>query len=240
MNSFPNLEPSRTVIINGFSNSIELEKYKNAIFNPETMLEQYSVSQSNLLFILFYDLRESIKFLNNFKKSSSNFSLNISFTISKYELPRKNEDCSEKNKQSTVMFEFIGIDMNIADEFVINLLKPYGDIKELKGTSPLLKVIEFYSIKDATKAFNTLNNSPFGAGEIQCRWDWDLLACSRRDYLKITDEFIKSKPTVIVNYSIPEPVKRFKIDQDGNKNMFIDQFDKFIIENIAEIEKLFL
>lgn len=231
------LEPTRTVLITGFSSVENLEKYKEMIFNPDTMMESYTVSQSKILFLMFFDLRDSVKFFSAFKKQSLNSGLNISYTISKYELPKKNEECSDKNKQSTIIFEFVGIEIKIEDNFIVNFLKQYGEVKDLKGTSPYIKVIEFYSIKDAIKAFKALNGSPFATGEIQCKWDWDLTTTTRVAYIKLTDEFIKRK---IQNdeSSVSESIKRYKLNE-SNKNMFVELFDRFISEHIDEIEHLY-
>lgn len=230
------LEPTRTVLITGFGNLESLEKYKDAFFNPETMLESYSVPQSKILFLMFYDLRDSVKFFNFFKKQNQNTNLQISYTISKFELPKKNEECSEKNKQSTIIFEFVDIDVKIEDNFIVNFLKQYGEVKELKGTSSFLKVIEFYSIKDAIKAFKALNGSPFATGEIQCKWDWDLTSSARVSYIKLTDEFIKRSAQA--EEVISDQTKRYK-PIGTSKNMFLELFDSFIAKNISEIEDLF-
>ena len=130
---------------------------------------------------------------------------------------------------------FFGI--KIEDNFIVNFLKQYGEVKDLKGTSPYLKVIEFYNIKDAAKAFKALNGSPFAAGEIQCKWDWDLTTSTRVSYIKLTDEFIKGK---IQNdeSSVSESIKKYKLNE-SNKNMFIELFDKFISEHIDEIENIY-
>lgn len=234
--SSSSLEPTRTVLITGFANMESLEKYRDTVFNPETMIENYTAPQSKILFLMFYDLRDSVKFFNFFKKQNQSSNLHISFTISKFELPKKNEECSEKNKQSTIIFEFVNMDVKIEDNFIVNFLKQYGEVKELKGTSSFLKVIEFYSIKDAMKAFKALNGSPFATGEIQCKWDWDLTSSTRVSYIKLTDEFIKKSSQV--EESVPEQIKKYKVS-GSSKNMFLELFDNFIGENILEIEKLF-
>lgn len=231
---------TRTLIIAGFSNSEELENYKNTVFNPDKMVEYYIITQSNLLFLIFYDLRESIKFFNNFK----NEELYISYTISKYELPKKNEECSEKCLQSTIIFNFKNIEVKIEDNFVSNFLKQYGEIKSVKTIGTAQKNVEFYDIRDAKKAFNALNNSPFGTGEIVCSWSWDIPVGTRLEYIKKTDDFIKSH---MQGESMPKrskiennKIEVNKIENSSNKkNMFIALFDKFIAENIVEIDKIF-
>lgn len=231
------LEPTRTILITGFTSIEQLDKYKESIFNPDTMMESYTVPQSKILFLMFFDLKESVKFYNTFKKQSFNGGLSISYTISKYELPKKNEECTEKNKQSTIIFEFAGMEIKIEDNFIVNFLKQYGEVKDLKGTSPFLKIIEFYSIKDAIKAFKTLNGSPFATGEIQCKWDWDLPSSTRVAYIKLTDEFIK-RSIKTEEITVSDQIKKYK-QSESTKNMFVELFDNFIAENIKDIESLF-
>lgn len=230
------LSPTRTLIIAGFCDSQELEEYKNSVYAAEKIAEYYTIPQSNILFLVFYDLRESMRFYNNFKHED----LSISYTISKHELPKKNEECMERNLQGSVTFCFKNIDIRIEDNFVTNFLKQYGEVKALKNSSAYQKTIEFFDIRDARKAFNALNNSPFGTGEITCFWTWDIPVWSRIEYLKLADEFIKQKKN-------EAPPKRARIEikpearigANGKKNMFVALFDRFIAENIIEIEKMF-
>lgn len=224
------MEPTRTLIIAGFNSSEELEEYKNAVFNPEDMFEYYTIPKSNILFLVFYDVRKATEFLDEFKDEG----LNISYTISKYELPKKNEECTEKHLQSTVLFQFNNVEVGVDDKFMFGFLKPYGEIRKIKPGSVSIKIVEFFDSRNAKKAFNSLNNSLFGDGKIQCLWTWDIPISTRIEYIKMADEFIKK-------YSLnnTEPVKRVKSEEKTNKNMFIALFDKFIAENILEIEKIF-
>lgn len=229
------MNPTRTIIIAGFCNAEALDTYRSSVFNHEKMIEHYSLPTPHMLFLIFYDLRESIKFYSSFRSEE----LNISYTISKYEFPKKNEECTEKNLQSTVVFTFKGIDVKIDDSFITGFLKQYGEVKALKATKPYQKIIEFYDIRSARKAFSVLNGSPFGTGDVHCGWEWDIPASVRVDYLKQADEFIRM-------YSggdeVPPP-KKIRVDGicDGTsrKNMFIALFDKFIVNNIMDIERMF-
>jgi hypothetical protein len=225
---------TRTLIIAGFTTPEDLESYKNTIFDPSKMVEFYIIQQSNILSLIFYDSREAAKFYNSFSSDG----LDVSYTISKYEFPKKSEECSERNLQSTVVFNFKNIEIKIEDNFFMNFLKQYGEIKSIKSTSNHQKVVEFFDIRDARKAFKEFNGAPFGSGEISCAWAWDMPAGTRVEHIKVTDEFIKSqlhRDTV--------PTKRIKIEDSteskSKKNIFIAQFDKFIAENIVEIEKMF-
>lgn len=224
------MDPTRTLIIAGFNSMEELEEYKNAVFNPDEMLEYYIVPKSNILFLVFYDVRKASEFLDVFKDDT----LNISYTISKYELPKKNEECTEKHLQSTVLFQFNNVEVGVDDKFMFGFLKPYGEIRKIKPGSVNIKIVEFYDFRDARKAFNALNNSLFGDGKIQCFWTWDIPISTRIEYIKMADEFIKK-----YTLKAGESVKRVKVEEKTNKNMFVALFDKFIAENILEIEKIF-
>jgi len=229
------MNPTRTVIIAGFSTREELEEYRASVFSPDRMAEHYSLPDPNILFLVFYDLRDSVKFSTGFRAGD----LSISYTISMHEFPKKNESCSEENLQSTVTFTFKGIDIKIDDSFVMGFLKQYGDIRALKATQAYQKSIEFYDIRSARKAFGALNASPFGTGEISCEWDWDMSARARMEYVKQADEFIRA-----YTRKEGEPVaKKMKVEgstcETTKKNMFIALFDRFIVDNIMEIEKIF-
>lgn len=220
-------EPTRTVIIAGFQSNEELEEYKNSVFNPEKMVEYYTIPQTRIIFIIFYNITESINFYSNFRSES----LRINYTISKYELPKKNEVCTERSLQGTVSITFKNIDMKVEDDFVKNFLKQYGEIMSVKsGAQMNQKIVEFFDIRDAQKMFNTMNNSPFGTGELQCAWMWDMSVSTRVNYIKLADEFIRSQADGLV--------KRVKVEKNSRKNIFVDLFDKFIAKNILEIERM--
>jgi len=224
------MPPTRTVMILGFESPEELMEYRTAAFDPELMAEFYTVPKNNLLFFIFYDLRDSVKFTENFR----NPRIKAFYTISKYEIPRKGEECTEKSLQSTICFIFNNLDVSIEDDFVISFLSQYGNIRNLKDSEVAQKTIEFYSIKDARKAFSSLNGTSFGTGEIKCSWSWDIALKERIEYIRLTDAFIKKGFTCETS-----PVKRPKIDipADGDKNILLKLFDQFIARNINEIEK---
>ncbi|ELA41548.1 uncharacterized protein VICG_01412 [Vittaforma corneae ATCC 50505] len=230
------LNPTRTLIIAGFCDSQELEEYKNSVYNSEKMVEYYTIPHHNVLFLVFYDLRESVKFYSNFKHEE----LGISYSISKHELPKRNEECTEKHLQGSVIFFFKNIDVKIEDNFVINFLKQYGEIKALKYSSTYQKTIEFFDIRDARKAFNALNGSPFGTGEISCFWAWDIPVGSRVEYIRLADELIRQGGSEASPKRARIEIKSdAKVEASSKKNMFVAAFDKFIVENIMEIEKMF-
>lgn len=229
------MSPTRTVIIAGFNSPEELEEYRKEVFTPEKMAEYYTIQEKNILFLVFYDVREAVKFSNAVR----NDDLSISYTISRRELPKRNEECTEKNLQGSVVFWFKGIDVRIEDNFVLNFLKQYGEIKTLKASTAYQKTIEYFDIRDARKAFNTLNNSPFGTGEISCSWAWDIPAASRIEYMKLADEFIKGTSHRDGNVQTKRLKTDVFVESGTRKSMFVALFDKFIADNVMEIERMF-
>lgn len=221
-------EPTRTLMIGGFSDRDELESFRDTVFDPERMADSYA-PQANILFLVFYDPRESAKFFSSFRNSH----LKASYTISKYELPRKGEGALEKNMQGSINFVFKDLEVPVEDSFITSFLKQYGEVREVRNSKPSQKTVEFYDIRDARRAFAALNGSPFGAGEIRCMWVWDLPLGERSEHLKLADDFVRRHSGVAKD---PNPPKRMRVG-NTKKNPFVSLFDRFIGENILEIEK---
>lgn len=230
------LIPSRTVIVHGFADNLEYDEFKATMLPEEKVFETYTIPKTNFLFIMFYDLRDSMKFKNSFSSDH----LYIQYTISKYEIPRKTDECVAENLQSTVSFQFKDIEINIEDTFIVNFLKQYGEIKELKISKPQQKTVEFYDFRSAKKAYETLNESSFGTGVVKCKWMWDISTQMRTEYLSQTDDLLKklSAPVPVHSQEMDEPSKRAKLEQSESKNPFINIFDNFIAENISAVEKV--
>lgn len=227
------LEPTRTVLITGFEDADEFERFKETNLPADKIIEHYTIPKTNFLFVIFGDARDAIKFVKNFSSET----LSIQYTISKHEIPRKADECNEKNMQSSINFLFKGVDVNIEDSFIANFLKQYGDIRELRNSKPQQKTVEFYDIKSARKAFDALNDSPFGTGIVKCRWVWDISQYHRNEYLKRTDELLKEFVD-IVQQEIRTNPKRVKLGGAGAKSPFIELFDDFIVDNLVEVERI--
>ncbi|KAI5174974.1 hypothetical protein PAEPH01_2108, partial [Pancytospora epiphaga] len=237
------LEPTRTVLISGFQDEASHEEYRKSKIPREKIMEEYTIQKTNMLFMIFYDVRDAIEFVRNFSEDS----LSIHHTISKYEIPRRGDECGEKNIQSSVNFYFKGLDVVIEDSFISSFLHQYGEIREVRNSKPHQKTVEFFDIRSARKAFASLNESAFGTGVVKCRWVWDLLLSHRTEYLRLTDSLLKDAETLFRSTASQATPKRFKSNTSesggltaaNGKNLFIDLFDKYICENIAEVEKAF-
>lgn len=223
------LEPTRTFLISGFKDQEEFDLFKKELETNENIAETYTIAKTNFLFAIFYDISEAVSFVTNFSSDH----LSIQHTISKYEIPRKMEDATEKNMQSTINFIFRGFEQSIDDNFIVNFLKQYGKIRELKISKPFQKTIEFCDIRSARKAYNALNNSAFGNGTLKCKWMWDISSSQKAEYIRLTDDLLKD--LILEEENV---VKRVKLENKSNKHPLITLFDDFITENICEIEKM--
>lgn len=231
------LEPTRTLLIVGFENTEAYEHYRDSSIPHDKIVEHYTIPKSNFLFVIFYDVRDAIEFVKNFPDGP----LRVQHTISKYEIPRKIDECSEKSLQCSINFLFRGLEVNIEDGFMANFLKQYGDIREVRNSKPQQKTVEFFDIRGAVKAFETLNESTFGAGIVKCRWVWDLPLNQRAEYLRLTDVLLKQFAN-LPGENVAPVSKRARVGEpasSSNKNVFIALFDRFIGENIGDVEKAF-
>lgn len=232
------LEATRTILITGFKNTKEYEEYVKTKLNMELVAEYYTIPPTNFLFVVFYDLREAIKCYKEFCGGQSH--LKASYTISKYEISKKVDDCSEKNLQSSINFYFKNVEILIDDIFITNLLKKYGKIRELRNCKPNQRTVVFYDIRSAKNAFLALNNSEFDKGVIKCRWVWDLSMGQRSEYLCITDELLQGVNILTKKGEVNENKnKRNKLNKiHKKKDVITDTFDKLIINNLNIIEKI--
>lgn len=244
MQSERQLVPTRTLILHGFKDAAEYEKFKDTLVPKDTVHETYTIPKTNFLFIMFYNLKDSMKFKKLFSDDLSgaieNYShIKVKYTISKYEIPKRSEECNVDNKQSTVNFTFKDMEMNIEDTFIVNFLKQYGEVKEIKISKPQQKTVEFYDFRSAKKAYDTLNESVFGTGTVLCKWMWDLSIQHRAEYLKQTDELLRmlTSPVPVHSEDSLPPSKKIKTVESLN-HPFVSLFDDFIAENISNIERI--
>lgn len=229
------LDSTRTLLIIGFKNTEEYIDFAKNKLPLNQIQEYYTVLRTNFLFVFFYDLRDAIKYYKEFDKPG----LSIRYTISKYEISRKSEECSESNFQGSINLFFNGISVDLKDSQITSTLKVQEDIREIRNCKPNLKTIVFYDIRDAKNVFKRLNDFKFEDGVIKCRWAWDLSIYQRSEYLAKTDELLKTIGGLSRETKGEQSVKRIKIEKISNKNVLINLFDRFIVENIGHIEKIF-
>ena len=225
------LDATRTLLISGFKSTEEYDKFLSTRVPMEQIAENYTIPRTNFMFLIFYDVRDSMSFYRNFKVDG----LQIRYTISKYEV-KKADDKGEANLQGSINVLFRGITMPIDDTLATNIFKNYGAIRELRNCRANQKTVEYFDIRCAQKAFEALNNSSFGEGTIKCRWVWDVSVSQRAEYLRLTDELLKG---VIDPKEVTSPQKRQKVNgMVGKKNPVLAVFDRFIGSNILEIERV--
>ncbi|KAI5149828.1 hypothetical protein ENBRE01_1144 [Enteropsectra breve] len=235
------IPPSRSIVIFGFKSVAELEKFRKDHILEDKVQDCYCAPKTNLLFVIFYDVRQAVSFRNDFK----NKNLKILHTISKYEIPKKkDQQATEKNLQSTISLEFVDTQVEQGNPLLWKLLEKCGAIREIRENSKEKIVIEYYDQRLAVKAFSTLNELPINQGYVKCSWEWDLSFETRIEYLKITDALLRESLSGMpapAKQSAPEPVqvKKLKTEDVFNKSSFTKLFDKFIAGNIEDIEKMF-
>lgn len=231
-NAFCELPQTRTVYVLGLQNKEDLDKFKAENVKDGNVHDIFTVGSSLVLFISFYDLREA----QNFAASNFGEGIKIEHTISRYEIPKRGDDCTEKNMQASLNFLFKNADHPIEDDAVFELVKEYGDIHEIRNSKQIQKTVEFYDVRSARKAYEALLYRPYGGGVIKCRWVWDLSFATRNEYLRKTEaicnEFVEADQLADYN------TKRTKLQESSEKNIFTRVFDEFIIENLAEIERM--
>lgn len=215
------LPPTKTVMVHGFDSSDLIDSFVSS-FPDGDLADFYYLSKNNILFLLFNDIRTAIKFHNSRVQN-----LSFSFTISKYEIPKQNESCSEGNFQSSVCFSLQGAEED--ESLLLSHISNFVEIKDMRIIQGD-KVVEFYSITDARHAYNSLNGTDFNGGTLVCRWEWDISHNNRKAYVLKTD-------TIMKRHLYPSTNKRVKINVESSKNPFIRLFDKFIVENLNEIER---
>lgn len=216
-------KPTRTLLVIGDSKLIEDFKNKSDI------REIYNHPKvKNAFIIIFYDIRKSESYFKDLKQNTTVF-----YTISKYEVPQEPDKCDESKNQGTV---YITLRSNnkteINDNEFMNYLNGFGEIKEVKLTSGLIKCIEYYDTRSSKKVREALNNKNYEGNPVTVRNVWDLNSKTRSEiFNKIENELHK--------FELPEVKdKRKKIVIKKNiKIPFSDLFDEFITENLDLISK---
>lgn len=233
MDTSRNLVPTRTLMVTGFKDMEALEEFKTNKVDKEKIKDIYTAEDIPKLFILFFDFRDAQEFL----QEHNNSEIEIVHTISKYEIPRRGDDCGERNMQSSLNLLFKNTKSPVEDDALRALAKEYGDVREIRNSRPFQKTIEFCDMRDARKALELLSNKPYDDGVIRCRWVWDLSFASRIEYVRRTRPF-QDLPTHQDNITDSMRVKRQRINSVPFRSVFIRLFDDFIVENLTEIEKM--
>ncbi|ORD97173.1 OML2 [Hepatospora eriocheir] len=225
--------PTRTLLITGLDNENQVEKFIS-MQSQDSILETYRVPKTCLLFITFFDIRNSIDLLKNLNLLKDQFpNLNIFYTISKNELPSNEDECKEKNNQASVIVQYKNF--NLSSDKIYDLASTCGEIRECRMDKVGQKIYEYFNIKAAKIALNELNLADFEGGNVKTKPVWDIMPNQKATILNRTDQIIKEeldKKQINLN----ESIKRIKTSK--SKNIFIDQFDEFIINNLSQIERL--
>lgn len=225
------LVPTRTVVFRKFSDKSEMEAFRANNLRLDSVAETYPSEDFTAVFAIFFDLREAIKVVEKYRDDPK---VTASHTISKYELPKRGDNCKDKNKQSSINILLKNVN-GVGDNDIEEMAAEYGEIRDIRNPKPLQRTIEYYDRRDAAKAYDALSNKFYMGGIVRCRWVWDLAFVVRNEYLDRTKEIpldgYKDDDSEATS-------KRYKTNDFKQENIFLRIFDECIVENLTEIEKL--
>ncbi|ORD94679.1 hypothetical protein ECANGB1_233 [Enterospora canceri] len=261
-----NLPSLRTILVTNFRNEDEFRRFKQVL--PEQIIyEHYTISNFMNLFITFFDIRDSISFYQKFRdprsrreikgveeNSGDSFSeLEFTFTISRNEMQKGNEEVQFKNNQSSVIVYFKNVDFDCSDQMVIKYMQQFGEIKDIRLSKPQQKIMEFYDFRDARKAVSQLDNATFGTGFIRIKFVWDTMMNYKIEFVKRTDGLLRA--TAEESSIRIEPAKKQKMDEKESRvdmefiqpttraikhnpdvYAYYNVLDEFIVRHLDEIE----
>lgn len=219
--------PTRTLVIVGDQKT--LENFSIEMKNRNDVREVYRHQRvENALVVILFDIRKAEVLYKELKASN----ILAYYTISKYEVPQEHDKCDESKNQGTVYITLRN-NKNVDDNDFMRHLNTFGDIKEVKLSSGLIKCLEYYDTRSASRMREALNNKSYGGCSVSVRNVWDLNSKVRNEILnKVEGELHKAE--------LPESKdKRVKLttSKKGEMLPFTDIFDEFIVENLDLISE---
>lgn len=253
---------TRTILITGFKDTTHRDEWLSREQTAPGIREAYVLGDTPALFLCFYDIRASEKYLRQFSTAG----LHAHYTLSRYELPKRADECGPSNRQASVLFFFKGFTAPVDDEAVREHALTFGAIRELRNSKPFQKVIEFYDARDAEKAHAASQNIPFANGFLHSRFVWDITFGYRNELLQAANRIVgdyaaleaaqggkkegrrgerksredtaSSKEKGSGSTAVSDGrAKRVRLSSD-KRNVFLKIFDKLIIENLGAVEKV--
>ncbi|KAF9763369.1 Protein MEI2-like 2 [Nosema granulosis] len=215
-------KPTRTLVIVGDSKT--LEKIASDLKNKPDVREIYKHQRfTNALVAIFYDIRKAEAVYKDIKSTNTV----VYYSISKYEVPQEIDKCDESRNQGTVYITLKN-NRNVNEKEFMKHISSFGEIKEIKLTSGLIKCVEFFDTRSASKIREALNNKSYGNCSVSVRNVWDLNSKTRTELLNRVEQEIQK-------IEVPD-VKKRKITNKKTENIpFGDLFDEFIVENLDKI-----
>ncbi|KAI5180024.1 hypothetical protein NEOKW01_0353 [Nematocida sp. AWRm80] len=225
-------EVTRTLLVTNFPRTvqhkeiIELCKRHGEIRNYFTMHDKDAV-----LFITFYNIKSAedayIVLLTDKK-----YSLQVKYSIWNKEIPKGSDTCSEDKNQGSIAY-------TSSEEYPPENPK---DVYESLQTGKE-RTIRFYDSRKALEHYKYLKKT-YPRSNPRFIWDNDLR--KRRTLLQAAEEIVKHTPIDFYSHNnkdilSPTP-KRRTLSTESNKkvkqsNWLLSLFDKYIIDNAAEIAK---
>lgn len=223
---------TRTLFISGIKDVEENNEIMNYIKSNTSVKESYTIQNNNsLLFVLFYDIRESERMMEDL----NNMGKNVIFTVSKYEIPREVDRCDWNKNQSTILLVSRGLDTPLGEPELKVLFSEFGDIKCIREYKPFQRFLEFYDSRCTKKAFDKLHDKSYKNGTILIRFVWDMTSKQRWDIINDTDLILKSLSIPLTTETDNSAVGHGR-NKIYEKNVFLRALDDFIVDNLDEIE----
>lgn len=227
----PELKPTRTLLVSGIKTQEENEQIRAFISKQGEVKEMYTIQDSvHVLFAIMYDIRDSEKALNGLRAQGKS----VTYTVSKYEIPREVDRCDETKNQGTLLLVSRDLDAPFTEEEVRKMFEGFGTLKCIREYKTFQRFIEFYDSRSAVAAQKKLHETAYGKGTIIIRFVWDTTTKQRWAMINNTDAILKAAD--LDNRSM------LRRDADASKkiyekNEFLRALDDFIINNLDKIEK---
>ncbi|XP_050375448.1 protein MEI2-like 4 isoform X2 [Argentina anserina] len=155
--------PSRTLFVRNINSNIEDSELR-------TLFEQYGDIQTlytackhrGFVMISYYDIRAA----RNAMKALQNKPLRRRKLDIHYSIPKDNPSEKDINQGTLVVFN---LDSSVSNDELRELFGVYGEIKEIRETPNRIhhKFIEFYDVRAADSALNSLNRSDIAGKRIK-------------------------------------------------------------------------
>ena len=223
-------KPTRTLLVSKIGSQEENSKIREEVLRHGDVREMYTIQDSfSVLFVMMYDIRASEKVFNVLKAQEKN----VTYTISKYEIPREVDRCDESKNQGTLLLVSRDLEEPLSDQMVREMFQEFGDIKCIREYKTFQRFIEFYDSRSAIAAHKKLHEKAYGKGVIIIRFVWDISNKQRWSMIAETDSILKN---LDIGDTSEHAVSGNKKIYD--KNFFLKVLDDFIVENLDRIEKV--
>jgi hypothetical protein len=232
---------TKTIIVTGFMDEAQHEEVRDRLEEMFDVKECYTIQNDyRVLCVLFYDERKAREAFEHVKEHEG---LSASHIISKYEIPREIDKCDESKNQSTLVFTFKNSNASVDDKEFSEQIEKFGEVKEIRYVKTHQRCVEFYDSRSASAAFHGMNELSFMDGVIQAKWVWDLSTKTRWELIRLTDSILKEcklemkAPPKRDAEETRDDVKKRRVPEGRQRNIFLQRFDMFLLSHIDEINE---